>query len=380
MLKVKLDASLRLGRDAMYPVPPELLALLASIQRHGSLVAAIREAAVSYRHAWGLLRRWETITGHNLVVRTRGQGTDLTPFGRRLAEVSDWLAPRVDARIDGLNRELGQYFNVPSDLKRTRVEIHASHDIALLKLKERLDGQFAIDLRFEGSLNSLDSLVRGDCDIAGFHVPEPATLLGPLLEQFGARLNRREHYIGLLLSRHQGLMMAKGHPAGMRSLKDFVSQKMRFVNRERGSGTRLLFDALLAREALSPAAIDGYEHEEFTHMATAATVRAGMADCAFGIEAAARAHGLRFLHLVTEHYYVACRRNAPARVVVDTMVGTAQSSAFARSIARIGGYDTRQAAKGVQLSDIFVSPSGSCPPTPARTARRRVRSGSKGVQ
>jgi molybdate transport repressor ModE-like protein len=370
MLKVKLDASLRLGRDVMYPVPPELLALLASIQRHGSLVAAIREADVSYRHAWGLLRRWETITGQNLVVQTRGQGTDLTAFGRRLAEVSEWLSPRIDKRIDGLNRELGQYLNVPSDFKRTRVEIHASHDIALLKLKERLDGQFAIDLHFEGSLNSLDSLVRGDCDIAGFHVPEPATLLGQLLEQFGARLSRREHYIGLLLSRHQGLMMARG-PGSIRSLTDFVRHKMRFVNRERGSGTRLLFDALLAREGLNPAGIEGYEHEEFTHMATAATVRAGMADCAFGIEAAARAHGLRFLRLVTEHYYVACRRNSAARVVVDTMIGTAQSSAFGRTIARIGGYDTRRAAKGVHLSDIFVPASG--PERPTRKPVRRTR-------
>ena len=363
MLKVKLDASLRLGRDAMYAVPPELLALLAAIQRHGSLVAAIREADVSYRHAWGLLRRWETITGHNLVVQTRGQGTDLTPLGRRLAEVRDWLRPRIEERIDGLNRELGAYLNVPSEFNRSRVEIHASHDIALLKLKERLERQFAIDLRFEGSLNSLDSLVRGDCDIAGFHVPEPATLLGPLLEQFGTRLNRREHYIGLLLSRHQGLMTAKARRS-MRSLKDLVRHGMRFVNRERGSGTRLLFDALLAREGLSHAAIQGYEHEEFTHMATAATVRAGMADCAFGIEAAARAHGLHFIHLVTEHYYVACRRNSPARIVVDTMVGTAQSSAFARAISRIGGYDTHRAGGGVQLGDIFV---------PASAARRAPR-------
>src|SRR5262249_27789938 len=152
MLKVKLDANLRLGRGAMYAVPPELLTLLASIQRHGSLVTAIREADVSYRHAWGLLRRWEAITSQKLVVQTRGQGTDLTPFGRRLAEVTEWLEPRVEQRINGLDRELGEYLNVPSEFQRTRIEIHASHDIALLKLKERLDDQFAIDLRFEGSL------------------------------------------------------------------------------------------------------------------------------------------------------------------------------------------------------------------------------------
>jgi molybdate-binding protein len=114
-----------------------------------------------------------------------------------------------------------------------------------------------------------------------------------------------------------------------------------------------LFDALLAREGLTPAAIKNYDHEEFTHMATAATVRAGMADAAFGIEAAARAHGLGFVQIVTEHYYLACRRNTPARIAVDTMVATAQTSAFARAVARIGGYDTKSVGSRVHLSELF---------------------------
>ena len=74
-------------------------------------------------------------------------------------------------------------------------------------------------------------------------------------------------------------------------------------------------------------------------MATAATVRAGMADVAFGIEAAARAHQLAFVGLVTERYYLACRRSAPARIAVDTMVATARGDAYRRAIARVGGYD-----------------------------------------
>ena len=88
-------------------------------------------------------------------------------------------------------------------------------------------------------------------------------------------------------------------------------------------------------------------------MAMAATVRAGMADAAFGIETAARAHGLGFVQLVTEHYYLACRRKTPARIAVDTMVATAQSSSFALVVARIGGYDTKSAESRVQLRDLF---------------------------
>jgi molybdate transport repressor ModE-like protein len=353
MLKVKLDATVRVGRDALYPVPPELIRLLGSIRRHGSLIQATKDVGISYRHAWGLLGRWEAITGHKLAVLTRGQGTGLTPFGARFAGIGEWLEPRVSRKFDGLGGELGHYLDVPTEHERQRVLVRASHDIALLKLKERLDRHLDLELAFEGSLHSLDSLARGDCDVAGFHMPDPPHLLGPLLPEFDARLNAREHYVVRLLSRHQGLMVASGLVRRTRGLKDLARHRLRFVNRERGSGTRLLLDALLAREGLPPADIKGYDHEEFTHMATAATVRAGMADAAFGIEAAARAHGLGFVRLVTEHYYLACRRSSAARIAVDTMVATAQSRAFARTVARIGGYDTTSAGAPVNLAELL---------------------------
>ncbi len=106
-------------------------------------------------------------------------------------------------------------------------------------------------------------------------------------------------------------------------------------------------------------------------MATAATVRTGMADIAFGIEAAARAHGLAFVPIVTEHYYLACRRNAPARIAVDTIVATAKSTTFARAVAHIGGYDTKSTGSRVQLraSSSHCSDRGS---TQVRAPCRRA--------
>ncbi len=359
MLKVKLDASIRIGRNALYSLPPELIGLLRSIRQHGSLVRAIREVGVSYRHAWGLLGRWEAITGHKLAILTRGQGTGLTSFGARLADVGDWLEARIDKRFDHLGDELARYLFVPAESGKQQVHVHASHDIALLKLKERLDRHFAINLHFEGSLNSLDSLSRGACDIAGFHLPQPPTLLGALLGEFGARLDAREYYIALLLSRRQGMMFAKGGTRRIRGLSDVARLGLRFVNRERGSGTRLLFDALLAREGLDPAHIKGYDHEEFTHMATAATVRAGMADATFGIEAAARAHQLGFVRIVTENYYLACKRNTPARIALDTFVAAARSTAFVRALASIGGYDTKLTGTHVHVGDLLGRRSAS---------------------
>jgi molybdate transport repressor ModE-like protein len=353
MLKIKLDASVRIGHDTLYPLPPELISLLKSIRQHGSLVRAIREVGISYRHAWGLLGRWEAITGHKLAVLTRGQGTGLTPFGAKFAEIGDWLDTNLNERFDGLGDELARHLGAATHGATQRVLVHASHDIALLKLKERLSRHLTVDLRFEGSLNSLDSLARGDCDVAGFHLPDPPTLLGPLLQEFNVRLSARHYHLGLLFSRHQGLMVAKGNARRIRRLEDMARHGLRFVNRERGSGTRLLFDALLSRENLAPSRIVGYEHEEFTHMATAATVRAGMADVAFGIEAAARAHGLRFVPIVTERYYLACASNTPARVAFDAMLAAAHSTSFARVITRISGYDTKPSKSRVALADVL---------------------------
>ncbi len=352
-LKVTLDANIRLGLDTLHPLPPELVGLLRSIRQLGSLFEAKRENRISVRNATALLARWEAITGHRLISTRRGRGTGLTPFAVRLTEVSDWLDSQLAQRFDGLSEELARYLALPDTAEPPRVRMCASSDVAILKLKERLNRHFTLDLRISGSLTSLDSLARGECEIAGFHLPSPPTLLGPLLNEFANRLSSRSHHVVLLMSRHQGLMLGKGIRRRVRGMADMARLGLQIVNRERGSGTRLLLDALLVQEGVLPSQIKGYDHEEFTHMATAATVRAGKADAAFGIEAAARAHDLRFVPMVRENYYLACGREAAARVTVDTMIATARSPAFVRALGRIGGYETDLTGTQVSLTDLF---------------------------
>jgi molybdate-binding protein len=273
----------------------------------------------------------------------------LTLFGSRLAQVGEWLDEKLAEAMPGIERDLVRHLDVPTTDETARVRINASNDIALMKLKERLQSRMVLDLRFEGSIHSLDSLARGDCDIAGFHMPDPPSLLGDLVGEFRRRLHGVEHVIALLFARHQGLIVRAGGRPRIRS------PGIRFVNREPGSGTRLLFDALLASESLKPSDIAGYDHEEFTHMATAATVRAGMAEAAFGIEAAARVHGLRFIPVVTERYYLACRRNSPARIAMETLLAAAQSPSFHRVVNKIGGYEFAKAGTRVPLAKLFAS-------------------------
>ncbi len=109
------------------------------------------------------------------------------------------------------------------------------------------------------------------------------------------------------MDREQGLILARGNPAQVRHLRDVADRRLRFVNRQRGSGTRLLIDRMIADERIDVSTLEGFGNEEFTHPAVAATVASGGADAGFGLRAAAAEYGLAFVPLVRERYYLALR-------------------------------------------------------------------------
>jgi molybdate-binding protein len=140
------------------------------------------------------------------------------------------------------------------------------------------------------------------------------------------------------VTREMGLMLKRGNPLKIASLKDIVDRKARFVNRDHDSGTRLLFDQLLALHKIDEAKIKGAQQIEFTHAAVAAYVASGMADVSFGVEAAARQFGLEFVRLLTEDYFFVCRRafleTEPMQRVLDVMKG----KEFHKAVAALPGY------------------------------------------
>jgi molybdate-binding protein len=133
-------------------------------------------------------------------------------------------------------------------------------------------------------------------------------------------------------------MVAARNPLRITRLRDLARARVRFVNRQSGSGTRLLLDRLLAAERLRAAQIHGYPQEEFTHAAVAATVASGMADAAFGIEAAARQHGLAFVPLATERYFLAARKATLERPAPRKFVAALAGKAYARILRGLPGY------------------------------------------
>jgi molybdate-binding protein len=162
---------------------------------------------------------------------------------------------------------------------------------------------------------------------------------------------------GLLLihfvRRQQGLMVPRGNPKQLRSLSDVAERGARFINRQPESGTRLCIDRLLAEAGIQPQRINGYQSEEFTHAAVAATVASGMADAGVGIEAAARQQKLDFIPLTSERYLLAARRSTLARATAQKLLETLRSAEFRARCKALPGYDAGAAGELVGVRDIL---------------------------
>ena len=220
----------------------------------------------------------------------RGKGATLTKVGEKLL----WAEERTEAGLFPQLANIASEVNV--EIRRAQkgatpvLRLHASHGYAVQKLPElvRRHGSSVIDLKYMGSAEALASLHRGACDAAGFHLP----LLGPLgpvmWSDYARWVRPQQQRIIRLVTRTQGLIVAKGNPLGIATLHDLARPRVRFVHRQAGSGTRSLFDALLHASAIDPARIKGVGTGEFTHAAVAAFVASGMADAALGVEPAAR--------------------------------------------------------------------------------------------
>src|SRR5262245_56192311 len=265
-----------------------LLELLDGIERSGKLTVAARSAGVSHRHAWNLIEKWATFLGAPLVVIERGRGTQLSPLGAKVLWAGKLAQARLEPELENLAAEMANHLKNPAQDAVPTLRIRASHDFCLATLRELANRSNAItvDLRFRGSAEALDSLRRGACELAGFHVTE-----GPLGKAAAVRyaeaLGPSAHRLIRIAARVQGRIVPRGNPAGIRQASDLAREGLRFVNRQRDSGTRFLLDQLLQAAGVDPKRIRGYENEEHTHAAVAAHIASGSADAGLGIQAAA---------------------------------------------------------------------------------------------
>jgi putative molybdopterin biosynthesis protein len=290
-----------------------LVDLLRTLRDTGSISAAARAQGSSYRHTWGALKQWEATLGAPLVVWVKGQNARLTPLAERLLWAETRARSRLAPHIEALRSELERVLALAFDAGHEVITVYASHDLALPLLRERADAEgLHIDLRFAGSTDALQALAHGRCDVAGFHVPALGAGAAPgFARALKSLLKPGRHKLIACHRRVQGLMAAQGNPREVLGLRDLMRPGLRFVNRQPGSGTRLLTEHLLERARIDPGLVAGFHGpSEDTHVAVAAAVASGAADVGLGIEAAAAQFGLHFVPLAEEDYYLVCLKDA----------------------------------------------------------------------
>ena len=235
------------------------------------------------------------------------------------------------------------------EIERTIV-VTGSHDLVLdlaaSTLRER-DPLVTLASSNVGSLGGLTALRDGLCHLAGSHLldPESGEYTLPYLDRL---LPDLEVAVVRLVHREQGLIVAPGNPTGTTGIENVASRGLRYVNRQRGAGTRVLLDHELARKGVSPEAIEGYEREEHTHLAVAAAVAACRADCGLGVLAAARAFGLDFVPVAKEPYDLVLLKDSIEDELLAPLWALLESHDFRRAVADLGGYDVAEMGRRIR--------------------------------
>ena len=224
-------------------------------------------------------------------------------------------------------------------LENTLVVI-GSHDPLLDELADLMhveNGDVYMSSAHVGSMGGIMALRRGEAHAAGCHLLDTATgeynlaFIRKYFPRGGVKLIR-------CVGRQQGMMVAKGNPLNIQKFSDIAKEGIRYVNRQKGSGTRILTDYLCRQEKLDTAAIYGYDREELTHTSVAAQIVSRSADAGMGIYSAAKLYELDFIPICIEEYDLLIPDHAWDTPMVQQMIATMKSDAFREKILALGGY------------------------------------------
>ncbi|WP_323118502.1 substrate-binding domain-containing protein [Burkholderia alba] len=352
MIRVECDAHLLVrdseGRSASLTDVAPLLELVATT---GSIAQAAGVKGLSYRHAWGLLRALEACVGGALIETARGRGTSLSELGQAVVDAQRLAGERLDGNLRALAAEVASGLNRRLARHDGALRIHASHGYAVAALVSALvEARAQVDIKYRESVEAVKALARGECDLAGFHLPRGA-FRAACAQIYRPWLDDGHHVLIHLTRRKQGLFVPRGNPKRVAGLADLARDDIRFVNRQPGSGTRMLLELALREIGVDPAGINGYASAELTHSAIAAFVASGMADLGFGVEPAAHHFGLDFIPVVDEDYYFACERSRLDAAPLAGAFALLRDAAYRASVARLDGYDPAACGTLVSVAD-----------------------------
>ncbi len=227
-------------------------------------------------------------------------------------------------------------FSSAGDIDRTIV-CTGSHDLLLDVISDLMSGEgegIRLSSTHIGSLGGLMALRRGEAHITPSHLLDEET--GIYNESYIRSMFPEDMILVKGVRRIQGLMVASGNPQGIKGIEDLT--RIKYVNRQRGAGTRVLLDYKLKQAGISPSEIDGYDAEASTHMAVAAQVAGGDADCGMGVYSAAQAMGLDFIPVGEEEYDFVMRPETLQMPEVQCFLRLLGSTEFREKLAELGGY------------------------------------------
>jgi putative molybdopterin biosynthesis protein len=246
------------------------------------------------------------------------------------------------ARANGL---LLQELILPEDAAHPTVVFSGSHDLAIELLARQLSAHLNILTLPVGSLDGLVTLRQGLCNFSGAHLMDSSgEYNAPFVRHF---FPDRATLLITLAHREQGLILFPGNPKQIQNLSDLARPEVVFVNRQKGSGTRLWLDNELHRLGIPADQIRGYDREVRLHTECASLVQNGEADVAIGLHAAAHQAGLDFIPLFQERYDLVFPREQANFLM--PLLDTIQTSAFRQSVNNLNGYDTTHTGEQIPL-------------------------------
>jgi len=274
-----------------------------------------------------------------------------TPMSRGAAVISSLV------RADGLlvvesDREgIGEGSPVTVELLRPLSEVQetvvviGSHDTSLDLMGSFLHRKsgYYLSSAHVGCQGGLLALRRGEAHMAGVHLLDAGT--GDYNTSYVQKYLGRPALLVLLARREQGFIVPKGNPKGITSFRDLTRPDVRYVNRQRGAGTRLLLDYHLRQEGISPAQVQGYDWELFTHLNVAAAVKAGDADTGLGIHSAAQALDLDFVPVAWEEYELCIPAELESHPGVQAVLELLRDPEFLKAVEALGGYDCSESGR-----------------------------------